>query len=270
MAGVRKNVRKLIFTKEHILVSDKDTPDLPKGDIKAPEEPDGPDSRITLKNVDGISYQGHLYLRDLSPPSGYRFIHLRVYAHTAGGGPFSIAGKMYQLLYWDATHRFCGQCGAPLNGIGEEYSKICSSCGLQIFPQIAPAVIIAVLKNKKILLGHNVRFPEGLYSLIAGFMEPGETIEACAKREVYEETGIAVKNIRYFGSQPWPFPHSLMIGLIGEYEGGTITPDGEEILQAEWFTPESFPNLPGAGSISRAIIDWYMKWYEQQTLSEET
>jgi len=189
----------------------------------------------------------------------YTFLDLRSLASLTERKLFFIAGKAYQLLFWEETHRFCGKCGAPLGKGQEEYSKRCSACGLHIFPTISPAIIIGVVRGRKLLLAHNAGFPAGLFSLIAGFMEPGETIEECARREVAEETGIAIQDITYFGSQPWPFPHSLMIGLTGKYAGGSIRPDGKEITEAGWFSPEELPKLPPKGSISRDIIEWFIK-----------
>ena len=159
------------------------------------------------------------------------------------------------LAGWHDRSRFCGRCGAPLNPSGTELSKSCSGCGNVIFPKISPAIIIAVMKDEKILLAHNSNFSEGRYSLLAGFMEIGETIEETAKREVKEEAGIEIENIRYLASQSWPFPDSLMIGLTAEYKSGELVPDGEEILDAGWFTPENFPLIPGEGTIARKIID---------------
>jgi NAD+ diphosphatase len=265
---VQRHVSRLVFTREHILVSKGGPARLPAADAPVPMTllPDNTpaDSTIELRNFDGRACRAELYLTEAPAPEGFEFTHLRAYARAAETGDFFLASKAYQLLYWDATHRYCGQCGGPLQGIRPEHSKICPACGLQIFPQIAPAIIIAVLREGKLLLGHNARFPEGLYSLIAGFMEPGETIEECARREVYEETGIHVGKISYFGSQPWPFPHSLMIGLIGDFKAGTISPDGEEITDARWFSPDALPNLPGPGSISRKIIDWYIEHHGRQ------
>ena len=119
-----------------------------------------------------------------------------------------------------------------------------------------------VRKDNKILLAHNSRFPEGRYSLLAGFMEMGETIEDTAAREVREETGIEIENIRYLESQSWPFPESLMLGLSADYKSGDIVPDGKEIMHADWFDPDNFPSIPGHGTIARKIIDVYTKTYK--------
>ena len=177
----------------------------------------------------------------------WSFLNLRVLAFTTPGEIFSLVSKAYHLLHWDQTHRFCSRCTEPLAPGNDGYSKKCPACGLHLFPQIAPAIIIAVTRGSRLLMAHNVMFPEGLYSLVAGFVEPGETIEECAVREVKEETGIDIRNVRYYGSQPWPFPNSLMIGLTAEYDGGEIHPDGVEISDAHWFSADELPPHAGKG-----------------------
>lgn len=204
------------------------------------------------RNAGSVQEPGNL-------PGEYTFLDLRSLASLTDRDLFCLAGKAYQLLFWEETNRFCGRCGTPLGRGQEEYAKRCDACGLHIFPPVTPAIIIGVVNNNTLLLAHNARFPDGLYSLVAGFMEPGETIEQCARREVAEETGIDIEDIRYFGSQPWPFPHSLMIGLTGKYAGGSIRPDGMEITDAAWFSPQELPKLPPQGSISREIIDWFIR-----------
>jgi NAD+ diphosphatase len=124
-------------------------------------------------------------------------------------------------------------------------------------PSPLPAVIVAVLRENKILLARNSRFRLPFYSVLAGFVEPGETLEACVAREIQEEVGITVKNIRYFGSQPWPFPDSLMVGFMADYAGGEIAVDDAEITEANWFTPEDLPRIPPRISIARQLIDWF-------------
>ena len=127
------------------------------------------------------------------------------------------------------------------------------------FPRLAPAVIVAVTKGDKILLAHSSEWRGKLYSVLAGFVEPGETFEECVEREIMEEVGIKVKNIRYFGSRPWPFPHSLMVGFTAEYESGEITIDQVEITDAQWFTSDNLPLVPGKISIARQLIDWFVE-----------
>ncbi|GGO04736.1 NAD(+) diphosphatase [Saccharibacillus kuerlensis] len=195
------------------------------------------------------------------PTVGTDFHSLRTLYERMDEDLFHLAGRALQMLNWDATHRFCGRCGTALADARYEHAKICPSCGLSHYPRISPAVITAILKDGKILLAHSARFPNKMYGLIAGFTEAGETLEDCVRRETMEEVGISLKNIRYFGSQQWPFPNSLMIGFIAEYESGEITVDGEEIAEASWFGPDELPNIPPKVSIARKMIDWYAEEY---------
>ena len=170
-----------------------------------------------------------------------------------------IAGRANQLVYWNQTHQYCGGCGRPTEDKTDELAKICPQCKLVNYPRLSPAVIVAVLKNSRILLGRNKRFKLPFYSVLAGFVEPGETLEECVKREIREEVGLAVKNIRYFGSQPWPFPNSLMIAFIADYADGEIRTDGSEILDAAWFSKDELPRIPPKISIARQLIDWFVQ-----------
>ncbi|MBD3242416.1 MAG: NAD(+) diphosphatase [Chitinivibrionales bacterium] len=169
------------------------------------------------------------------------------------------AGTAYHLLAWDSRSRFCGACGGRTAPKAGTHGRECGECGQVFFPRLSPAAITAVLHDNRILLAHNKRFPEGVYSLIAGFVEPGESLEDCVRREVREETGVRVNRIAYFGSQPWPFPDALMIGFTAQYHSGDIVADGDEIEDARWFTADSMPRIPGPGSISRRIIDWFVQ-----------
>ena len=171
---------------------------------------------------------------------------------------FVMAGKAFQILNWDRMSKFCGRCGSITEEGKNERVKICLGCGSLFYPRISPAVIVAVIKNGEILLAHNRKYPENFYSLIAGFVEPGETFEECARREIAEEVGVKIKNLNYFASQPWPFPDSLMIGFIAEYESGEIAVDGVEIDDAGWYQRETLPNMPPSQSIARKLIEWYL------------
>src|SRR5690606_32955256 len=137
-----------------------------------------------------------------------------------------LAGRAVQIVDWDRTHQFCGRCGSPMERLDNERAKKCPACGLSNYPRLSPAIIIAVTRRingqNRLLLARNHRFPPDRYSVIAGFVEPGESLEDCARREVQEEVGIQIQNIRYFGSQAWPFPNSLMLGFTAEYAGGDI------------------------------------------------
>jgi NAD+ diphosphatase len=141
----------------------------------------------------------------------------------------------------------------------DERAKICPKCGLVAYPRLSPAVIVAVLRDNCILLAHSHRFPAKFYSVLAGFVEPGETLEECVEREVYEEVGIRVRAIRYFGSQPWPFPDSLMIAFTANYAGGEIRIDHSEIADANWFSANDLPHIPPKISIARQLIDWFLE-----------
>ena len=171
---------------------------------------------------------------------------------------FWISARAVQIVDWDRTHRFCGRCGAPTEAQKAERAKKCSRCGLLHFPRLAPAVIVLIERGDQLLLARARRFPTIMYSVLAGFVEPGESLEETVVREVKEEVGLSLKDIRYFGSQPWPFPHSLMIGFTATYAGGEISLDDDEILEAGWYTVDNLPPLPGKISIARKLIDWFI------------
>lgn len=162
-----------------------------------------------------------------------------------------------ELLHWRKQHRFCGCCGGPLAEPEKDAALVCPGCGGQYYPQIAPAVIVAVTRDNELLLAHNKRFHSKIHGLIAGFVEAGESVEQAIHREILEETGIRVKNIRYFSSQCWPFPNSLMLGYFAEYDSGEAKPDGEELETLGWFTADALPEIPPTGSIARKIIDFW-------------
>jgi NAD+ diphosphatase len=172
-----------------------------------------------------------------------------------------VAGRAVQVVAWDRTHQYCGQCGSRTENMPSERAKRCPECGLISYPRLSPAIIIAVVRHTeegdRLLLARNHRFPPGRYSVVAGYVEPGETLEACAQREVLEEVGIRIKSIRYFGSQPWPFPNSLMIGFTAEYESGEFVLEEAEIAEAGWFAADALPGLPPKMSIARQLIDWF-------------
>lgn len=170
-----------------------------------------------------------------------------------------IAGRANQLVDWSRTHQHCGVCGHLTEDKSDERAKICPQCGTVNYPRLSPAVIVAVLKDNQILLARNKRFRLPFYSVLAGFVEPGETLEECVQREIREEVNIRVKNIRYFGSQPWPFPNSLMIAFVADYADGEIATDGLEIVEAAWFSKDELPQIPPKISIARQLIDSFIK-----------
>ncbi|MFP4644345.1 MAG: NAD(+) diphosphatase [Spirochaetales bacterium] len=170
---------------------------------------------------------------------------------------FWLVGRAYQLAHWDRTHRFCGVCGAGTELCGREVARCCPSCGQTIYPRISPAVIVAVVREGRLLLAHNAQRKHPFYSVLAGFVEPGESLEECVIREVAEETSIICGNVRYFTSQPWPFPDSLMVAFTAEWVSGEIQVDNEEIDHAYWCSPDALPNVPPAPSVARKLIDWF-------------
>ena len=168
---------------------------------------------------------------------------------------FSAVSRAKELLHWRSQHRFCGKCGALLKESQTDTAMICPDCGERYYPQLAPAVIVGITQGDRILLAHNRKFKQNMHGLIAGFVEAGENIEQAIRREIREETGIEVENIRYFASQCWPFPNSLMLGYTAEYVSGTASPDGAELDSLGWFQASSLPEIPKKGSIARRIID---------------
>jgi NAD+ diphosphatase len=171
---------------------------------------------------------------------------------------FWVAARAVQIVDWDRTHQFCGQCGTELRTKTTERAKECSQCGLLHFPRLAPAIIVLVEHGRELLLARSRHFPSNMYSVLAGFVEPGESLEEAVVREIKEEVGLDIKDIRYFGSQPWPFPHSLMIGFTATYAGGEISLEDSEIEDAGWFTVDNLPTIPGKISIARKLIDWFL------------
>lgn len=191
-------------------------------------------------------------------PKNLFFTGLRQLFGSLDENLFWAAGRAFQIMNWHRTHLFCSRCGTPNQKKTDELAKVCPSCGLLSYPSMAPAIIVAVVKENQILLARNKRSPYKFYSVLAGFVEAGETLEDCVKREVMEEVGIKVKNIRYFNSQPWPFPNSLMIAFTAEYESGSIQADGKEISEAYWFTKDELPEIPGSISIAWHLIQWFI------------
>ncbi len=192
------------------------------------------------------------------PPAGMTFEGLRQVYGRLDENLFWIAARAVQIVDWDRTHQFCGRCGLLLKTSQTERAKECPKCGLLHFPRLAPAIIVLVERGNELLLARSRHFMPEMYSVLAGFVEPGESLEEAVVREVREEVGISVKNIKYFGNQPWPFPHSLMIGFTATYAGGKISPDDSEIEDARWFTADNLPRIPGKISIARKLIDWFI------------
>lgn len=191
----------------------------------------------------------------------YRFIDLRTYSKDISNDEFLVGAKALLLLNHVRENQKCGICGSQMimKVSGNDRAMLCTDCDNMVWPKTAPAIIVAVTKRDKLLLAHNKMFPEGMYSVLAGFVEMGETFEDCVKREVFEEVGIKVHNIKYFGSQPWPFPNSMMIGFTAEYLDGEIKVDNDEIVDAKWFSKEEVKEISRKSiSISSDLIEWFI------------
>ncbi|MCK4766678.1 MAG: NAD(+) diphosphatase [Candidatus Aminicenantes bacterium] len=198
--------------------------------------------------------------KETKAPTGMVFQHLWGLYDLIDSDLFQISGYAQHIMKWDQTSQYCGRCGAQTKNSQNERAKICENCNLISYPRISPAVIVAVVKENKILLAKSSRFRHrDMYSVLAGFVDPGETLEECVSREIKEETNIEVENIKYFGSQPWPFPDSLMVGFTADYKSGEISIDGDEIVAADWFAPDKLPNIPGKLSIARKLIDRFIQ-----------
>ena len=253
------------FQGERLLVFEDGTVRVPLAD--SPEELDlDIRFRWEIGNLDGHACWAVEVDPDAGPPAGLEFRDLRSFFFGVDEDFFGMAGRAKQIVGWHTTHRFCGRCGGETERVPGELAMRCTRCGMMHFPRLSPAAIVLVKREDQILLAHSPGFPQGLYSVLAGFVEPGESIEEAVVREVCEEVGIEVTNVRYFGSQPWPFPNSLMIGFTADYTGGNLAPEPGEIEDAGWYTADGLPQLPPKISIARAMIDDFVK---QQGLDPE-
>ena len=189
------------------------------------------------------------------PAAGLSWEGLRTLFSVLDDRHFALAGRALQLVDWDRTHQYCGRCGTPTEAKRDERVRICPACKLSAYPRVAPAVMALVRRGSELLLARSPHFPPGMYSALAGFVEPGESLEQCLAREVEEEVGVRINNMRYFASQSWPFPHSLMIAFVCEWVSGEIKPQDGEIEAANWFEVLQLPKLPSKISIARRLID---------------
>lgn len=194
------------------------------------------------------------------PPPGFAVLGLRALYDRIPPELFRVAGTALQKVEWLRTHGFCSRCGHATERHAQHQAMVCPSCGHLHFPRLSPAIIVLVERGEEMLLARSPGFPEGVFSTLAGFVEPGESLEEAVHREILEEVGVEVTDLRYFGSQPWPFPHSLMIGFTARWAAGEIRVDGEEIVEAGWFTAERLPpRLPTHFSIARRLVDDFLE-----------
>lgn len=196
-------------------------------------------------------------------PSDGAALDLYGYHGRATESEWLAAGRAVQIVEWARTHRFCGRCATPNDAMVGERAMRCPACGLVAHPRVAPAMITLVTRgapgpDQEALLARGAQWSLPMYSCLAGFVEPGESLEASVHREVLEEVGITITNPTYRASQPWPFPHSLMVGFRAEYESGEIDPDPAEIADAGWFRRADLPTIPPGISIARRLIDEWL------------
>ena len=194
---------------------------------------------------------------DPEVPEGWEAISLRALFGQVGDAEYAIAGYASQMLYWRRTSGFCPVCGHRTEPKEGDWGRRCPECGHVAYPHVTPATLILIHDGPRLLLGHKPGWGTR-YSILAGFAEPGESLEECVHREVGEEVGLQIDDLAYAGSQPWPYPHQLMIGFTACYVSGEIQVDGEEIDHAAWFTPDSLPDLPPNVSLSRQMIDHWL------------
>jgi len=201
-------------------------------------------------------YSGRNYfcVELISIPSGFEVIRLW---ELLGDDqfPFDLAGRALQLLTWNKAHQFCGTCSARTTLSISDWSRKCSACGQDFYPRLSPCVIMSIRKDNKILLAQRPGSKHDFYTVLAGFIEPGETAEQTVVREVAEEVGIEIKNVRYFSSQPWPFPGQLMLGFMADYASGELNPDLTEVQNPTWFDYQDLPKHPGVNTISGRLIE---------------
>ncbi|TQV81294.1 NAD(+) diphosphatase [Exilibacterium tricleocarpae] len=198
------------------------------------------------------------------PDSELEWFGLRSFLGRVDDALFEVLGRAQQVLNWHNDHRFCGRCGGATESHDAERAKLCRVCDLQFYPRLAPCVIAIITRGDECLLARNSRFPAGYYSVLAGFIEAGESAEQALFREVKEEVGIDIRNPRYFRSQPWPFPGQLMLGFHAQYAGGEIEVDDEEIEEAHWFRFDRLPSVPPASTLSGQLIQDFVAQAKQR------
>jgi NAD+ diphosphatase len=250
-------VQWFVFRKRELLVTAAGS--LPTKEA-LDQRPLAPDRSLYL----GTLGKTHCFAAQVSdgstPPAGMTYKDLMSLFTSVEPPLHQVAGRAVQLLEWDRTHLRCGACGERTEPSTFDRSRVCSGCGLAQFPRLAPAIIVTVEREDEILLARSPHFPPGLYSTLAGFAEPGESVEECVAREVREEVGVELDEIRYFDSQPWPFPNSLMLGFTTTWKSGDIQIDENEIEDAKWFHCDDMPvRFPGNISISQWLIDDFLR-----------
>lgn len=246
-----------VFKKGEILLlkeTDTNTYSIPFGT----EAPINVTHSFKMDLSDGSTAIGATSNAETDSNSKYEWMRLRAAYNVLSEKDYANAGKAYQLVFWDINSRFCPRCGAKTE-YGTSIMKKCPSCGNEIYPHVSPAILVLIQKGEEVLLVHSRNFPGTFYGLVAGFVETGESLEECVRREVCEETGLTIKNLRYHGNQTWPYPSNLMIGFIADYESGTLKLQEEELSAGQFFHRNNMPEIPTHPSLARKMIDWWLQ-----------
>jgi NAD+ diphosphatase len=199
-------------------------------------------------------------------PAHYQWLGLRSQLELLPASSFQLAGRALQIAQWFYDHRYCGRCGQETQQDEIDRAKVCHSCDLRFYPRLSPCMIVLVTRGEEVLLAHHRRATRVVYSTLAGFVEVGESVEECVRREIKEEVGIEVGKLEYFHSQPWPFPSQLMLGFFAEYEAGEIKIDPVEIVDAKWFRYDQLPQVPASASVAGQLIAHYLERLHQINL----
>jgi NAD+ diphosphatase len=247
---------------EHIFVFRGGALLVREADLALPDEAACLALGVPLEESRAVGMLGQHYCRaawvdpgTAEPAEGFAFRPLRSLFGALDAHLMAVAGRAFQIAEWARTHRFCGACGGPTEALAGERCMRCTRCGHAAYPRISPAMMVLVKKGDAILLARNAASPTGRFSALAGFLEAGESVEDAVHREVFEEVGLRVRDLRYFGSQSWPFPHSLMIAFTAEWDSGEIMVDAREIAEARWFGPgDPLPQFATGVSISGELI----------------
>ncbi len=236
-------------------------PDDGDGLLPLPAEVFEPVARHYLGRLGGLDCWA---MKLMAMPAGWQQMPLRAAMMAMPEAQMLLAGRAAQILEWDRAHRFCGVCGSATESLPHERARRCPACQHAVYPRLNPAMMALVWRGEELLLARAPNFKPGMFSALAGFVEAGESLEDCVHREVAEEVGLTVKNLRYYGSQSWPFPHSLMVAYTAEWVAGEIRPQPGEIEEAYWFPIDALPGIPQRFSISGHLIRDTVEWLRSQ------